>query len=305
MVLILTVKGLQAMLNIPYKITTELPLPTVSTNSYGAKEQISQIHNNRRFCISSITDKGNFKVGNQDSLLIKHGETALGHCVLMAVTDGVGGLQCGETTSRFVVEKLNDWWNMMFKSIAFKAYNKIEHHISASINEAIADINLEIYEKSIEHDYKTGTTLSLLFIMEHWYCIKHAGDSRVYIHSQQLQQLTEDDNLLNRYLRSGTEIEPMESYAVLANTLTKCIGVKAEIELSELSGAFEQKDSFMLCTDGLYKHIKDHELHKCIRKCSRNPGKSREYLQQIAYRARNRGESDDISAILLTASKGL
>jgi serine/threonine protein phosphatase PrpC len=90
----------------------------------------------------------------------------------------------------------------------------------------------------------------------------------------------------------------------LANTLTRCIGVKAEIELSELSGTFEQKDSFMLCTDGLYKHIKDDELHKCIRKCSRNPGKSREYLQQIAYRARNRGESDDISAILLIGSKG-
>jgi serine/threonine protein phosphatase PrpC len=292
------------MLNIPYKITTELPLPTVSTSSYGAKEQISQIHNNRRFYISSITDKGNFKEENQDSLLIRHGESALGHCVLMAVADGVGGLQCGEIASRFVVEKLNAWWNMNFKSIAFKTLNNIEHHISASINAAIAEVNLEIYEKSKEYNYKTGTTLSLLFIMEHWYCIKHAGDSRVYIGPQHLHQLTEDDNLLNRYLRSGTEIEPLESYAVLANTLTRCIGVKAEIELSELSGAFEQKDSFMLCTDGFYKHIKDDELHKCIRKCSRNPGKSREYLQQIAYRARNRGESDDISAILLIGSKG-
>jgi serine/threonine protein phosphatase PrpC len=284
---------------------TELPLPTASIGSYGTKEQISQINNNSRFYISSITDKGNFKEENQDNLLIKYGETAFGHCVLLVVADGVGGLQCGEIASRLAVEKLNDWWNIIFKSIAFSVFNNIENQISASINAAVTDINIEIYKRGKKISCKMGTTLSVLFVMGHWYCIKHVGDSRIYILSHRLQQLTEDDNLLNRYLKSGTGIESFERYTALVNTLTKCVGVKTEIELFEQTGTFEEGDSFMLCTDGLYKHIKNQEIHKCVYKCYRNARKSQVYLRQIVCKARNRGESDDISAIILTGSKGL
>jgi len=265
--------------------------------------QVSQNNNNKRFCISSITDKGKFKEENQDNLLIKYGETTLGHCVLLAVADGVGGLRGGEIASRSVIEKLNDWWNIILRSIAFENDKTVKYIINESLGAAINNINFEIFEKGNSGGYKMGTTLSLLFIFNNWYCIKHVGDSRVYKLSGNMQQLTEDDNLLNRYIISGIKSEPLMGYEALANTITKCIGVKPDIELLELSGELEEDDSFMLCTDGLYKHVSFNEIHKCIYKCHKGAVKSQEVLQRIVLRARNRGESDDISSIVLTPSK--
>lgn len=275
----------------------------MSISSYGARIQICQNNNNERFCISSITDKGESKEENQDNLLIKYGETALGHCVLLAVADGVGGLRGGEIASRSVIEKLDDWWNTILRSIAFENNKTVQYIINESLRAAITSINLEIFEKGNNSGYKMGTTLSLLLVFDNWYCIKHAGDSRVYKLSGKMQQLTEDDNLLNRYIISGVKSEPNMGYEAMANTITKCIGVKPDIELFELSGALEEKDSFMLCTDGLYKRISLNEIHKCIYKCHKGAVKSQAVLQQIVLKARNRGESDDISSIVLTPSK--
>jgi protein phosphatase len=116
-------------------------------------------------------------------------------------------------------------------------------------------------------------------------------------------QLTKDDNLLNRNTISSVKHELIMDYEALANTLTKCIGVNPDIELYELSGELEEADSFMLCTDGLYKHISFREIRKCIYKCQKGVSKSQEVLKQIVLTARNRGGSDDISSIVLTRSE--
>jgi serine/threonine protein phosphatase PrpC len=278
-------------------------LQTASISSYGARIQVSQNNSSKRFCISSITDKGKFKEENQDNLLIKYAETALGHCALLVIADGVGGLDGGEIASRSVVEKLDEWWNIILRSIEYKNNKTVKHIINESLRASIASINSEIFEKGKSRGCKMGATLSLLFIFDNWYCIKHAGDSRVYKLSSNMQQLTEDDNLLNRHTIPCAKKGLIMDYEALANTLTKCIGVKPDIELLELWGELEEVDSFMLCTDGLYKHISFNEIHKCIYKCQKGVSKSQKILKQIVLTARNRGESDDISSIVLTRSE--
>lgn len=275
----------------------------MSINSYGTSIQIIQNNNSKKFCISSITDKGKLKDVNQDNLLIKYGETALGDCVLLAVADGVGGLNRGEIASLAVIEKLTDWWNITLGGIELKNDKYVKQIINESLNAAINNINFEIFEKGDKSGYKMGTTLTLLFILNNWYCIKHAGDSRVYKLSDNMQQLTMDDNLLNRYIMSGAKSELIMGYEAMTNTITKCIGVKSYIELQELSGVLEEEDNFMLCTDGFYKHIKFNEINKCISNCHKGALKSQEVLRKMVLRARNRGESDDISSIVLTPCK--
>lgn len=274
----------------------------MSISSCGAKEQIRQKNENKRFIISSITDKGKSRDENQDNLLIKYGETALGHCVLLAVADGVGGLSRGAAASKAVIDKLNEWWNVTLKTIAYTS-----HHASYLVNESlsatISRINLELYEESKQSGTKMGTTLSLLFIMDNWYCVKHAGDSRVYMLTHDLQQLTEDDNLLSQYLKSKLDFEDIKDYKDLANTITNCIGVKRDIELYEQTGKMSEKNSFMLCTDGLYKHISYIEIYKSLQKCAESVERAQDFLQQLIFKARKRGETDDISAIIISRNK--
>jgi PPM family protein phosphatase len=281
----------------------EFPLPTVSISSYGAKEQINQKNENKRFVISSITDKGKNKDENQDDILIKYGETALGQCVLLAVADGVGGLCDGGQASKAVIDKLHTWWNVTLKTIANRSVCNAAYLINESLSAAISSINLEIYEKGKKSSRKMGTTLSLLFIMEDWYCIKHAGDSRVYVLSDGLKQLTVDDNLLNQYLKSGTDFETVQGFMHMANIITNCIGVKRDIEIFEQSGKISERDSFMLCTDGFYKRISYIKIYKRLQKCYGDIERTQECLKQLIYIARKRGEVDDISVIVMIGIK--
>jgi serine/threonine protein phosphatase PrpC len=281
----------------------EFPLQTVSISSCGAKEQIIQKNENNRYLISSITDKGKDKNENQDSLLIKYGETSLGHCVLLAVADGVGGLYRGDQASKAVIDKLCQWWDVTLKNIAYRPACNASYLIHESLSAAISSINLEIYESSSKSGKKMGTTLTLLFLLDSWYCVKHAGDSRVYVLSRYLKQLTEDDNLLNQYLKSGTNNEAIEDYKQLSNTITNCVGVKQDMELFEQSGRFSEKDRFILCTDGLYKHISFVEIHKCMQKCCDDIERTQFHLQQLIDKARKRGEKDDITAIVISGNK--
>jgi len=276
----------------------------VSISSSRAKEQISQNNENKRFLIFSITDKGVNKEQNQDGLLIKYGETALGHCALLAVADGVGGLSNGEQASRAVIDKLRDWWDVTLKAIAYRSAGNAAYLINESLSAAINGINYDLYELSKAKGLEMGTTLSLIFIMDNWYCIKHVGDSRVYIFSSSLQQLTEDDNLLARCLKRGEDWGAGEDFRGYSNIITNCIGLKQSTDIFEQSGKVSEKNGFMLCTDGFYKRISHNELNAWLQKCGRDGRRTQELLQQITHKARKRGELDDISAIIVNPNKG-
>lgn len=54
---------------------------------------------NMHYLAIADTDIGNVKQTNQDSVLIKHGETEKGEILLAVICDGMGGLEKGELAS--------------------------------------------------------------------------------------------------------------------------------------------------------------------------------------------------------------
>lgn len=56
------------------------------------------------------TDIGTRKKSNQDSYCIKIANTDIGQVALVAVADGMGGLQKGELASSYAIRKLSDWF---------------------------------------------------------------------------------------------------------------------------------------------------------------------------------------------------
>lgn len=278
-------------------------MQTANINSYGDREQSCNNISGMRCQIASITDKGRGKQENQDNLLTKSGESTLGYCMLLAVADGVGGLECGAEASTAAINCLRLWWNITFRSIMYSDMENIQYLINESLSAAIDKVNREIYERGIKENRRMATTLSVVFVLNGWYCVKHIGDSRVYLISRKLEQITEDHNLLSQQLKSGTFDETKCSFKGLNNVLTKCLGAKADIELFEQTGHISEKEGFLLCTDGLYKLLSVTEIGRELGIYHNHAEDMQQGIQFLINKARKRGERDDISVIMMKVKR--
>ena len=66
---------------------------------------------NMHYLAIADTDIGNVKQTNQDSVLIKHGETEKGEILLAVICDGMGGLEKGELASATVIRTFSKWFD--------------------------------------------------------------------------------------------------------------------------------------------------------------------------------------------------
>ena len=60
---------------------------------------------------AGYSNVGRTRESNQDSYLIKVASTPVGDVALVAVADGMGGLECGELASAAVINMLSDWFD--------------------------------------------------------------------------------------------------------------------------------------------------------------------------------------------------
>lgn len=274
-------------------------MQTVNIRLHGQAEQVSRKVEGKRYKIASITDKGCSKNENEDYILVKSGDTGLGPGLLLAVADGVGGLECGADASRTAAAGLEQWWNITLKALIYSDIENMHYLINESLSATLDKINMDIFELGIKTEKKMATTLSVIFILNDWYCIKHVGDSRIYLITKELRQLTEDHSLFNQLLKTCSTGNLKCSYNKLSNVLTRCMGIKPELELFEQTGTISDTQGVLLCSDGLYKLLSIIEIGRGIRGWCRNPEYMQQGLQLLVDKARRRGEKDDISAILM------
>jgi serine/threonine protein phosphatase PrpC len=258
-----------------------------------------------KFNIGAISDVGNFRKVNQDNILIKIGEDDGGEFGLFAIADGMGGLKDGDVASRMVVDNLRMWWHNVLPPLLQLDKNNMICNIERTLDEVIQNSNMEIVQHALTINAKAGTTLSLLFIYNNDYSIKHIGDSRIYALEHGIQQLTEDHSWVAEQVRSGFLDKKLAKNHPKNHILTRCLGVNEIIELYKLRGLVNN-NSFMLCSDGLYKLLSEKDVTEVL--------KSKKYSVQDKVRiltelVKSRGEKDNISAILVEVidenSKGI
>ena len=205
---------------------------------------------------------------NMDGLLLSKKCICNRNLLLAVVCDGVGSMKDGAIAASTSIQILSHWFDAL----------ENEGQIGLQMRDTISGINAHIVDKAKEIGWKTATTISALLLTETMYHIVHAGDSRIYHYTDRvLHQLTQDD-----LSESGK--------------LTACIGHWSEPRLSYMEGKL-QEGSFLLCTDGLYRHIKQDILlseieimhHRTLNKT----------LKKLSQRAISNGEQDNISLALI------
>jgi len=203
------------------------------------------------------TDVGHVRPTNQDRMYADVKTLSDVTCGIFCVADGMGGLADGHVAADFTVESIRQWWQEVFQP-------GIE--INPSLVALFSTINESIRDWGRQQGKRYGTTCSVLLICEHNYFIVHTGDSRIYLMQKptlgrkKIVQLTEDHNWLADQQRLGFLPKDEMQINPNKNKLTGGLGDFEYPRVFTYTNKLKKSDTFILCSDGLYRLINDREL---------------------------------------------
>jgi serine/threonine protein phosphatase PrpC len=242
------------------------------------------------------TETGTVKKINQDSLCVLQAKTEAGQCILAVVCDGMGGLSKGELASATVVRRFTDW----FQNELPEMLEDIEE-IKQSLSRLIEEQNRKILEYGHREGIQLGTTASaLLIVPDGRYIIVHVGDTRVYEIGNEILQLTEDQTFVNREVKRGNMSKEQAARDKKRNVLLQCIGVADGVEPELVAGITKPGNAYLLCSDGFRHELSDKEIFdNIVRMQMKETGAIAKMLSGLVHLNEERGEKDNISAILI------
>jgi protein phosphatase len=203
---------------------------------------------------------------------------------LWAVADGMGGHEAGDLASQLIVKALD---GVPETSSAVELLEATESRLFLA-NQSIIEISRQRGGAVI------GSTVAILLISEDHYACIWAGDSRLYLISRStIRQISRDHTEVEEMLASGA-VTAEEAKHWPHNVITKAIGVHDNPELEIVTGAFEDNDVFVLCSDGLTKHVSDEEIRQ--QASARSAQGSCDALVALAI---ERGGHDNVTVIVV------
>ncbi len=222
-----------------------------------------------------LTDIGLRRKGNDDFLLRSARKQ------LFIVADGVGGAEHGNVASREAAQKMHELFDPRLKNLG-EAMSGAHEHVKL-VNVTRQTAGSTILQRRKKEQYECATTLTALHIdrngMAH---IAQAGDSRAYLfRGNVLKQITKD------------QIDPVNP-----NGLGQYVGA-GELTPVVTRGLTKPRDLFLLCTDGLTKHVRDELIHDVLHQCATEQLNLKEATRTLIKEAKNRGGSDNITAVIV------
>ncbi len=207
-----------------------------------------------RIEVASVTDRGlsEKRPLNEDSMLAD----AERH--IFAVADGVGGAEAGEVASQTAIEVLEE---------AFRHHREGDD-IEDLMEIAIQRANSSIHQMSREHTKLAmmATTLVALHLDGRRATIGHVGDSRLYRFSPEgeLHRETDDHSIVEEEVRAGRMTLEQAAHHPSRNLISRALGAEPSVEVDMKTIEIEEGTIFLLCSDGITRHITDDELRSII-----------------------------------------
>jgi len=234
--------------------------------------------------VYGVCDIGLKKPNNEDMILLndemfrdgsRQKEFDAGNNIVIAVADGIGGLDKGEAASEMalsrlkeLLEKIPDDLNNQELKEVFDVYTQETHHLMSG---------------------GMGSTIAGLFVYQGKVFRFHAGDSRIYLlRDGGLRRLTIDHSLRES---GGNPDAP-------SNIITNALGGSghAFIEFEEVEQPFLNNDIYLLSSDGLHDLVPPDVISDTLM-LPRTEGF--EAAEKLLTLAKENGGNDNISIITI------
>lgn len=211
---------------------------------------------------------------------------------VFAIADGMGGHAYGDIASSLCIENLDKACRNLPR------YSSVES-VAAFVSMGIAEADKAIVEQACSNGgADMGTTLVALSVCDDGCRISSIGDSRCYLYANnELVCLTKDDTEAQRIADMG--LAPGEEYTPLysGDSLTRYVGQgRNGLVVKPREYSFDVDSALiMLCSDGLYKALRDDEIANVLSAGNSLAQTSTELVEQSI----SRDDADNSSVLLV------
>lgn len=243
------------------------------------------MENNFQFASAAVSDRGlsEKRPQNEDSYLElpQHG--------LFIVADGVGGAQAGDVASQMAVEIVGEAFANMSPNGDAEEVMKI----------GIEKANAAIFQMSHELPQLStmATTIVALHLSGNIATIGHVGDSRLYRldGNGNLFRETHDHSVVEEEVRAGRMTAAQAVAHPSRNVISRALGAEQFVDVDMKTIMFEPDTSFLLCSDGITRHIDDYQIREIVAANS-DPDEICRLMKNLCY---ERGAEDNLTAIVI------
>lgn len=256
------------------------------------------------YLAAAYTDIGVCKETNQDSICVRRAAVpGQGEIVLAVVCDGMGGLKKGELASAAVVNAFGMWFDRHLLELPLLCGADLSQ-VRSQWTDLIVCAHQAMLRYSAAYRVQLGTTVSAFLACGGRYLTLTVGDSRIYERRDHLCQLTQDQSLVAREIAAGRITEAEGRHHPQRNVLLQCIGAGGQILPVFTEGRVRAGALYLLCSDGLVHELTPAELEERFRPASLTAKAAMTAaLQSAVELCKTRGETDNITAILLRADE--
>jgi protein phosphatase len=236
---------------------------------------------------ASVTDRGlnERRPHNEDSML---SDPARG---LFIVADGVGGAEAGEVASQTTVEVIDE---------AFR-HRRPDDDVEDLLEIAIQRANDLVFRQSREQPHLSmmATTVVALHVEGARATVGHVGDSRLYrlTPAGEIIRETEDHSVVEEEVRAGRMTAAQAANHPSRNVISRAVGAEPSVEVDLRAFDFEPGTIFILCSDGITRHVPDEEIASVVVGSASLEDACAE-LKRLCF---ERGAEDNLTAVLVRA----
>ncbi len=242
--------------------------------------------------VFGYSDSGCLRRENEDSLdwcIRPDKKMALG-----VLADGMDGYFGGSVASQLAVKTVVNTltpFDLQCKTPYVEEIERTLLHAGVAANDAVVQAR-----DSEEAFAEMGTTLVAAMAYGDNMTVIHAGDSRCYrLLDDELIQMTRDDSILQTMLDSGGISSSDVDCAPIRDVLTKSLGIQTSLRFSLQTCNARHGDSFILCSDGLYRTVSKRDIARVLRK----PVSTKQQVRELIDRSIAGGCKSNASVVLI------
>lgn len=231
----------------------------------------------------------NGKKNDDSTAYIRQGDRAI-----LCIADGIGSMAMSDLASGFCTQFVKKW-------AEDKDANKMGR--KTTLRE-LGDLYYKLHEDLLticqQKGEDLGTTLIVAVVGIGKMVLASVGDSRVYVCQDGRCKLITKDQTVAQGEKDGASYANFDiDESEKGSMLTEWIGhgkVEPNIKFYEIS--LEENVDILLCTDGLYSSFNEIELYAGLDEEGIDEG-----LDRLIQKAKESGETDNISAVLYRRRK--
>ncbi|WP_372623348.1 PP2C family protein-serine/threonine phosphatase [Falsiroseomonas sp.] len=232
---------------------------------------------------AAVSHAGHVRRVNEDAWLARP------EAGLFAVADGMGGHQRGDIASRMVIDALA---TLPPAPDARTMRDRVETSLAA--------VNRALQQTGGGAGGVSGSTVVVLLMCGRHFAVLWAGDSRAYRAGPDgFAQVTRDHSLVQELVDRGALTREAARGHPMSSRITRAVGVAPELVLEGVQGELRAGDAFLLCSDGLTRHVADAEIRSALEALP--PEAAAERLLELTLA---RGATDNVTVLVLHIRPG-